>query len=163
MLGSSLISSKSKKQGTISKSFSEDEYRAIVAAASEITWLVRIYEELLFQISHFSHCVVIAKVQYTLQTSHVFHERTKNIELDCHFTMDKVLEGLIQLAYLSTTSQLVDVFTKVLSSSQFEFLLTKLVYSGKAKNISKILTIEQVTKQSNQKKERKEAACSYLK
>lgn len=39
----------------------------------------------------------------------VFHERTKHIELNDHFTQDKILEGLIQLIYLPTTSELADV------------------------------------------------------
>ena len=46
LLGSSPISWKSKKQGTVSRSSSEAEYRAMAQAASEITWLVRLLEEL---------------------------------------------------------------------------------------------------------------------
>lgn len=42
LLGNSPISWKSKKQGTVSKSSSEAEYRAMAAASSEITWLVRL-------------------------------------------------------------------------------------------------------------------------
>lgn len=45
LLGSSPILWKSKKQATISKSSSEIEYRAM-AAAIEITWLVRLLQEL---------------------------------------------------------------------------------------------------------------------
>ena len=46
MLGNSPISWKSKKQGIVSKSSSEAEYRVMASATSEITWLVRLLEEL---------------------------------------------------------------------------------------------------------------------
>ena len=46
LLGNSPISWKSKKQSTISKSSSEAEYRAMSQAAGEVTWVVRLLEEL---------------------------------------------------------------------------------------------------------------------
>lgn len=49
----------------------------------------------------------------------VHYERTKRIEIDVHFTRDKILEGLLQLSYISKASQLTDVFAKVLLSNSF--------------------------------------------
>ena len=46
MLGHSPISWKSKKQHTVSKSSAEAEYRAMASAASEVTWLIRLLEEM---------------------------------------------------------------------------------------------------------------------
>lgn len=46
LFGNSPISWKSKKQSTVSRSSSEAEYRAMAAAASEVTWLVRLLQEL---------------------------------------------------------------------------------------------------------------------
>lgn len=46
----------------------------------------------------------------------VFHESTKHIELDYHFTRDKIIEGLLQLSYLPTLNQLADVFTHCCST-----------------------------------------------
>ena len=44
MLSSSLISWKSKKQQTVSKSSSEPEYRDMTSVASDVTWLIRLLE-----------------------------------------------------------------------------------------------------------------------
>lgn len=126
LLGSSPISWKSKKQPTISKSSSEAEYRAMSSAAGEITWLVRLLEE--FQLDSLKpvqlHCDNLSAIH--IAKNPIFHERTKHIEVDCHFTRDKVLEGLIQLTYLPTKYQIADVLTKVLPSTQHNFLLHKL-------------------------------------
>ena len=136
LFGSSPVAWKSKKQGTVSRSSSESEYRAMASAAADVTWTVRLLEELgITDLKPVTlHCdnqsaIAIAK-------NPVFHERTKHIEIDCHFTRDKVLEGLLQLTYLPTTHQLADVFTKILPSQQFNTLLSKLgVYSSSPSNL----------------------------
>lgn len=126
LLGSSSINWKSKKQPTVSKSSAEAEYKAMSHAAAEVTWLVRLLFELgLSQLQPVTfHCDNQSALQ--IAKNPVFHERTKHIELDCHFTRDKVLEGLLQLAYIPTSLQLADVLTKILPSHQHKELLSKL-------------------------------------
>jgi len=102
LLGASPISWKSKKQPTVSKSSPEAEYRAMSQATAEVTWLVQLLSEL--GVSHLQPATLRCDNQSTLQIAKnpIFHERTKHIEIDCHFTRDKVLEGLLQLAYIPT-------------------------------------------------------------
>ena len=95
-------------------------------AASEVTWIVRLLQEL--GINNLTPVTLNCDNQSALHIAHnpVFHERTKHIEINCHFTREKVLEGLLQLSYLPTTSQLADVLTKILPSHQFQELMSKL-------------------------------------
>ena len=126
LLGSSPISWKSKKQSTVSKSSAEAEYRAMSQAAAEITWLVRLLSELgVCQTQPVTlHCDSQSALQ--IARNPVFHERTKHIEIDCHFNWDKVLEGLLQLTYLPTSLQLADILTKILPSPRHHELMFKL-------------------------------------
>jgi len=95
-------------------------------AASEVTWLVRLLAEL--GVHNLTPVQLHCDNQSALHIARnpVFHERTKHIDIDCHFTREKVLEGLLQLHYLPTYSQLADVLTKVLPGPHFRDLLSKL-------------------------------------
>ncbi|XP_019262146.1 PREDICTED: uncharacterized protein LOC109239984 [Nicotiana attenuata] len=100
-IGDSLIGWKSKKQPVVSLSSAEAEYRAMSKVVAELT------------------SIHIAK-------NPVFHERTKHIEVDCHFIRNKLLEGLIQLQHVPTDQQLDDVFTKPLPGALHHSFLGKL-------------------------------------
>ena len=80
-----LVTWRSKKQNVLSRSSAEAEYRSIAQTASEIVWLRLLLSEFGFsvQTSMLMHCdnqtvIVIAN-------NLAFHERTKHIEVNCHF------------------------------------------------------------------------------
>lgn len=98
----------------------------MASAAAEVTWVANILTKLgvtnLKPITF--HCDNQSAIYIAKNLD--FHDRTKHIEIDCHYTRNKVLEGLLQVSYLLTKNQLVDVLTKILPSFHFKELLSKL-------------------------------------
>ncbi|GJR53325.1 ribonuclease H-like domain-containing protein [Tanacetum coccineum] len=112
-LNGSLVSWKSKKQNTLSKSTAEAEYRAMASATSETIWVLKILKDLnvgnILPVNVFCDSQAAIKIA----ANPVFHERTKHLEIDLHFVRDKILSGVIKTQKISSANQVADIFTKV--------------------------------------------------
>lgn len=67
-----------------------------------------------------------SKAAIQIAANSVYHKRIKHIEIDCHFIMEKLQQGLIKVNYLSIQEQPADILTKGLSKTRHEHLLCKL-------------------------------------
>ncbi|GAA0139061.1 hypothetical protein LIER_00684 [Lithospermum erythrorhizon] len=70
--GSSVISWKTKKQHTVSRSSVEAEYRSMAAITAELKWLKALLESIGVHHNKSMHCFVIVNLHYTLRRTQYF-------------------------------------------------------------------------------------------
>lgn len=80
-LGESLVSWKSKKQSTVSRSFTEAEYKAMATTSCEITWLKYLMVDLEVRYDQTATLNCDNKATLHIAAYPVSHGRTKHIEL----------------------------------------------------------------------------------
>ncbi|KAJ9538525.1 hypothetical protein OSB04_031258 [Centaurea solstitialis] len=125
-LGDSLISWRSKKQSLTARSSTEAEYRALADTSQELIWLRWLLSDM--GAPQKSPTPLWCDNNSAIQIAHndVFHERTKHIEIDCHFVRQHVVRNTIRLHPISTLDQPADIFTKAHLPGRFRELVTKL-------------------------------------
>jgi len=125
-VGGNLVSYRSKKQHIVAHSSAEVEYRAMTFATYELIWLKGLLSNLGFSSSIPMTLFCDNQATLHIAANPVFHERTKHIEVDCHFIHQQVHSQVIKTCYICSHDQLPDLFTKVLTSAHFHHLLSKL-------------------------------------
>lgn len=78
--------------------------------------------EIILSVSVFSD----SKFAMQITTTHVYHERTKYIDVDCYFIREKLLQGMITTNYIPTQEKPTDMLTKGLTRVQHNFLISML-------------------------------------
>jgi len=123
-LGSNLISWSSKKHPTMSKSSTEAEYKSV--ANAELLWIQYLLRDLDVHLS-FPPKLWCDNIGATnLVASLVFHARTKHVEIDFHFVRDHVAAKTLQILFIPSKEQIVDVLTKPIASNWFPWFCSKL-------------------------------------
>lgn len=90
------------KKSIVSRSSADAEYRSMRSTLSEIVWLNNLLNKLCCKQQEVVvlHCDNNVAIQ--VANNPVFHERTKHIEINCHYIREKVLDNVVQCRYVKT-------------------------------------------------------------
>ncbi|GAB2268972.1 N-alpha-acetyltransferase 16, NatA auxiliary subunit [Dionaea muscipula] len=125
-IGGNLVFWKSKKQSVVARSSAEFEYRALAHVTSDATYLRQLLDELKYLAPRPIQIWCDSQSAIHIASNLVFHERTKHIEVDCHFVREKLQDGDIVFNNVKTEDQLGDILTKPLIGIRVKFLCNKL-------------------------------------
>ncbi|RVW40786.1 Retrovirus-related Pol polyprotein from transposon RE1 [Vitis vinifera] len=113
---------KSKKQDVVARSSAEAEYRAMALATCELIWLKHLLRELRFGKDEQMKLICDNQAALHIASNPVFHERTKHIEVDCHFIREKIASGCVATSFVNSNDQLADIFTKSLRGPRIKYI-----------------------------------------
>ncbi|RVW73681.1 Retrovirus-related Pol polyprotein from transposon RE2 [Vitis vinifera] len=117
---------KSKKQDVVARSSAEAEYQVMALATCELIWLKQLLQELRFGKDEQIKLVCDNQATLHIATNPIFHERTKHIEVDCHFIREKITSGCVATSFVNSNDQLADIFTKSLKGPRIKYICNKL-------------------------------------
>ena len=97
-----LISWKSKKQSVVSRFSTKSEDIVMAQSTCEIMWLHKLLMEVSIKTSVPTKLWCDNQAVLHIVSNPIFHERTKHIEIDCHFVREKIQLSLIATEYVKT-------------------------------------------------------------
>ncbi|KAJ9542361.1 hypothetical protein OSB04_028867 [Centaurea solstitialis] len=131
-VGTNIISWKSARQKSVSRSSTEAEYKALANVASEISWV----QNLLFELGV---CTTSPPTLFCDNTgatylcaNPVYHSRMKHVALDYHFVRERVSTGSLRVLHINSHDRLADALTKPLGRGPFLRLQSKIGVSDGA-------------------------------
>lgn len=74
----------------------------MASAVADVTWLLGLFKELEVPLKLPVSILSDSKSAIQIAANPIFHERTKHIEIDCHFIRDKIKAGVIHTTYVPT-------------------------------------------------------------
>ncbi|CAL2280003.1 unnamed protein product [Prunus armeniaca] len=101
-LGSNPISWQSKKQGSVSRSSTEAEYRALANASVEAAWIRQILADLHVFLPDPPLLFCDNMYALALSSNPVFHSRIKHLDVDFHFVQERVQRKDFLVHYIPT-------------------------------------------------------------
>ena len=102
------------------------EYRAMTLATCELIWLKHLLWGLRFGKDEQMKLICDNQAVLHIASNPVFHERTKHIEVDCHFIREKIASGCVTTSFVNSNDQLADIFTKSPRSPKVKYICNKL-------------------------------------
>lgn len=131
-LGNNIISWKSARQKSVSRSSTKAEYKALANAASEISWVQKLLSELGISTTTAPTLYCDNTGATYLCANPVYHSRMKHVALNYHFVREWVSNGSLKVLHVNSTDQLADALTKPLHRSLFLKLRSKIGVSDRA-------------------------------
>nr|CAN64766.1 hypothetical protein VITISV_009576 [Vitis vinifera] len=95
-------------------------------ATCELIWLKHLIRELRFGKDEQMKFICDNQAALHIASNPVFHERTKYIEVDCHFIREKIALGCVATSFVNSNDQLADIFTKSLRGPRIKYICNKL-------------------------------------
>ncbi|CAA7029323.1 unnamed protein product [Microthlaspi erraticum] len=128
-VGGNTVSWRSCLQKFVALSTTEAEYVALSEASREAVWLKGICEELGFKQGVVNiHCDSQSAIY--LAKNHMFHERTKHIQVKYNYIREVIDEGDVQVQKIHTSVNPADMLTKSLPGDKFGGCLQTLKVIG---------------------------------
>jgi hypothetical protein len=113
-LGGGPISWSSKRQHTVATSSCEAEYIGQCNATKEAVWLRLLLRETGYPVEGPTVIFADNKSAIALANTPAYHGRSRHIDIQYHYTREKVNNNTVQLLYLPTTEMVADGLTKPL-------------------------------------------------
>lgn len=110
----------------VSRSSAKAEYCALTHTTFELVWLCHLLHDMSIHLKQPTPLYCDNKSAIYIAHNDVFHERSKHIEIECHFVRQHVKSCAVDLQSVSSTNQLADFFTKSHFARRFMHLLSKL-------------------------------------
>ncbi|KAF7372227.1 Copia protein [Mycena venus] len=129
-LGGGVISWSSKRQSTVATSSTEAEYMACCHAAKEAVWLRMLLHAVRFLQRKATDTRCDNQGALILTADPSFHSRAKHIDVQYHFSRDRVERGELTFTYVHTSENMADIFTKSLPEPLFRKFRTMLGIVG---------------------------------